>query len=1317
MYLKKLEMFGFKSFADRTDFQFQPGLTCIVGPNGCGKSNVVDAFKWIFGAQSAKGLRGSEMKDVIFNGTQTRKPAGYAEVSVVFDNHDGFLDIDYSEVEITRRLFRSGESEYLINKQKCRLKDIRELFLDTGVGQSSYSILEQGKIDVLLQSSPQDRRMIFEEAAGISKYRVKKAETLRALLRVEDNLSRLQDILDEVEKQIRRVKAQASKARRYKEHSDRLKELRIRLALEDYRSLSESKSTVESELRWSSYRLSLLESYENRLRDELEDGIRGRQGLSDSLRETRERLAGETSARERTQERIEQAERRLLELAEETERKKIDHEDTVETLGRLRREIEEGRTRERALHETIEERRESVGDLVATWEDGQAALRNADEDLRTRKSQAVAGLERKSRVGNRLVQVASELANLANRGERLEAAIRGFRAQLDESSERRDTVAARVAEIEERLAALQEEKTRLDSSSDELEGDIEAQADLLAERREDLHRKSSRFDVLKSFEERLDGVASGVAEVLKRSEELTRGARPLGMVGTLIRVPRRHASAVEAALGELSQALVVESHEGAVALLRFAQDESLGAVRVVALERVDYVEPESFPRQGGVLGPLRDVVGSDDLLEELIDRLLANVVLVEDLRTAVALSRNGLRPFRLVTTHGEIIEPWGALAVAGESDTGIISRRSEMDELLVEVRALEEECAQIESSLGTRRMRLVELRERRSELAQSIDEEGRGLVAARGELSQVEKEAERLSREVGVSTSELAEVSTDIEVRERDRGELEKESRAIEEEQEHIEEAIVAIEASLVDRRRSTEVAAEAVSQARLELAQAEKTHEGLAELVSEREQNLATRERHAGDVTRDLENLATRERETREQLERSNVEVQEVRSRESVLGEELAVLEREESRHTEVERVFRASMEKLRTAAGGVRREREDLTLRDQEERHRRNAIIERVDEQYGMDLLELVAKAEARLDAERAAAAEAERAAAAEAERAAAAKDGAQALEAGGEETAESESFELARTEDGAASASPDADGASAEREADEEHSQRLGATEESSNVAGTDSCDAVASSEVETGEAVQPVPEGDERYLVPLEDWDRDAAQREIKDLQEKLRRLGSVNLEALEEIDELEARYTFQKSQKEDLDASQRNLRAIIQDINRKSREMFSETFKKVQEHFSELFRKSFGGGRAELVLEDAADVLEAGIEIVARPPGKKLTSLSLMSGGEKTMTTIALLLAIFRSRPSPFCVLDEVDAPLDDANVRRFIILVKDFVDQSQFLIISHNKLTMAEASTLYGVTMQERGVSKRVAVELESYDPEEMELAASSGSS
>ena len=1293
MYLKRLELYGFKSFAERTVLTFQPGMTGVVGPNGCGKSNVVDAFKWIYGEQSAKGLRGSEMKDVIFNGTQRRKPSGFAEVTIVFDNEDRYLDIDYAEVAVTRRLFRSGESEYLINKQRCRLKDIKGMFIGTGIGQTSYSVFEQGKIDVLLNSSSMDRRIILEETAGVSKYRAKREETLRALLRVEDNLTRLNDIIEEVEKRIQRVKNQARKARRFRALSERLKELRLRAAIDDYRVSVRAGEDNSFRLAWSEFQCGRLDAVLEELEGRLQEEEAARVREQGRVRSLREELETERIQSERVRERIANGTRRARELAEDRESKKADVAATERGLEELREQLQTERGELEVLGTKHEEQEQDHTRLAAGREEAYRLSEEAIQRREEAKAQALELLQQHSRVGNELSQLEADHRNLAARTERLRASTDGFGEQLKAVSAERAARETDLAQLEGALKNLQAARHAKEESLAAIEEGLRSlDASLVAQQRA-LQHCVSRRELLESLEEELEGVSKGVADILRRGDGDSRipFKQIHGMVATLLKVDSRYARAVESALGSRTQSLVVESQEGALSLLEVARDEDIGAVEVVCLDRISGTERDYLPKHGGVLGHLVDKVETPVGFEELAERLLSGVILVEDLPTAVALSRNGLRDCRLVTLGGEVVEPWGGLLLPGQSEVGLLSRRSELEELGTRVTVLEGEVGALEGAIEAKRAELKSEREDVEELRGREAERSREAAQVESELGQMGREIERLEREIRVGTSEVEELQTDLDGVRAEQTSARERAVAIETEQQACEVRCRELDDSTRQAAEAMAQADAALQQARVEKVEVERRLEGLAEMIKRQERLLTERESQLEELRSGITSLEQRERDTVEAVQASEGELDRTVARERTLGDVLQIEEEFDAESDARIRRHRGEIENVRREHSRVSQQREASNARTQEEAYRRNHLIERMDEEYGVDLVGLMEREPAVVAAAARLEGGCDEASGGEAAYAQAGTSQAGASEGDEARTSEGQivraNGDAARVEDGAAALTSEG----------ENHARAEVAKVEANT-------DDVA---VDPLEAVGIV--GDERYLLPDPEWERESSRDEAKELQEKLRRLGSVNLEALEELDELEERHTFQKGQRDDLLASEVDLRGIMSELNNTCRELFLETFQEVQRHFSDLFRKCFGGGKAELLLEEGVDVLEAGVEIVARPPGKKISSLSLMSGGEKTMTTIALLFALSRTRPSPFCILDEVDAPLDEQNVRRFSVLLQDFLEETQFIVITHNKITMAEASTLYGITMQERGVSTRVSVELENFDPDKIE--------
>lgn len=1296
MHLKKLELIGFKSFVDKTELVFEKGFTGVVGPNGCGKSNVVDAFKWILGEQSAKGLRGSEMKDVIFNGTQARKPAGFAEVTVTFDNDDRFFDLDFSEVAFTRRLFRSGESEYLINGQRCRLRDIKNLLMDTGIGASSYSIFEQGKIDVLLQANPHDRRIIFEEAAGISKYRARKAESLRALQRVEDNLARLGDVISELEKRERRVKSQASKARRYREYTERLRDLRIRLAIDEYTHSMTDRAELTFERHLLDLQIERIERLVGRLRRGLEIQSQERARKSEGLRELRSQLGAIRSRRERLEESITHNRRRLDEFRLEMNRQGDLRVETSRSIEESRASLESERKEVETLAVEVEQRRETL----AREEAALAALRQEHQELREeldrRKQELVHCLREHSTHRNQEVQIEAELSSLAARAERLEAQLSTATGELDELTRKEAGLGEELRLREEEKESLElERQDRLDRRL-ALEQEQEASRERLNELGAEDRGLSSRLELLEHLEESLEGVSQGVVEILESATE-----RPgvHDILARLIQVDRPAATALEAILGPRAQALVLEDEEGALRLLDEARDRGAGALEVLPLDRVAAPRLATLEPVPGMLGHLRDFVRCPSAYAGLLDRLLEGIILVEDFQAAIDLTRNGAAGLRIVTRTGEVLEPSGSLAIPGEISTGLISRRSEIEELEARRQALS-------GLLEAERTRTDELATTGLALEEEIEslslrreELSSGVVTLRGQVEQLEVDRGRLARSVEVTRSELDEIGETRSGRERELEELREKVRELGESGEALGQGVEDLETRIQEHGQELQAGAERVTTARVELTEGLKREEDLRRGLAQIERSLSEKERRLESTEEQLEELAERLEQTTEELERAESTIVEVRQEQESLEEQATVEEERDRELGEIEAEFRAEIDRLAETKSSKVTERGEINLRDQEGVLKRGQVLDRISREYDLDLVETVERLslpETGSTSGSAGAAESEEAVETPGE-----TEGEGLLEAiASQETESTESGEPAVDPGNALEATTPADAETAHAEAPgEENSAALQPVPDGEGALAT----------VETADAPEAEDDSFEgrlrRFIRGEEPWDREEAEAEARDLDGRVRKLGNVNLDALDELDEIVERLSFQLEQRADLQKAERDLLRIIEEINKTCRERFEQTFDEVQKNFRELFVKCFGGGKAELVIEEDSDPLEGGIDIVARPPGKKLTSLSLMSGGEKTMTTIALMFAIFRARPSPFCILDEVDAPLDEANVRRFVVLVQDFLGQSQFIVITHNKITMAVADRLYGVTMQEKGVSKPVSVEFEKYDP------------
>jgi chromosome segregation protein len=1213
--LKRLELVGFKSFADKTQFDFPEGITGIVGPNGSGKSNVVDAVRWVLGEQSAKSLRGGEMTDVIFNGSASRRSLGLAEVTMTFDNRRRSLATDAEEVQITRRVYRGGEGEYLINQHSCRLKDIKDLFLGSGAGNDAYSIIEQGRVDVLLQASTKDRRTIFEEAAGISRFKAKKIETLRKLERVDQNLQRLRDILEEVEKQLRSVKLQAAKAQRYQEYTERLKQLRVAVGLREYHELNvqlEAESRVLEELRAT-----------------LQEQMAQADVWERELHAMEEALA-KFDAQIREQETALAAAREGIATEETT----LSHEWSVATDG----EADLAQTRQTLARlsqhvNTLAEASRQASAELGQVETQSAAHRRNVEAL---QSQLAAGDKRLTELQQQVDRDKTEHLDQMRQAARLQNDAVSFKAQVDNLNRERGRLRMRTEQAAEHLASLDLELQELTAADEALQARMNDEKQALSELKQERERfiklrdetaqrvsdlraersgMASRIEVLEGLERSHEGLGAGARELLALLEQPDPGSwqTVLGILADFLHVRREYAPLIDLALGENAARFLVRDAELLAQALQERRQPFSGRVSFLPLAPLATPEPaarrrsetlpppsktppsaDNMPTHPGVVALAAQVVRCDDSqMADLPARLLGRTLIVRDLtvaRTIVALGAN----CRCVTLQGELLEADGTLTVGTHhAETGILSRKSELRELREQAVALDRRIADLEQDLIGLRERIGQSDGQIESQQLEIDVLAEQQADLRSRIGQHRQRREGLHEEVVVSQSEMSGLEQEINSLDVAWQQARDAATKAEAQVQTLHARVEAAEREMREREESRQRHQQDVTAAKVGLAQVEERLSALRARHQQIEADRVQRENERGQARQHLDALRARLDESQRILLQASSALASWYLRKEDAERRLAEwsVEREQLRQTRQQRSEQAQASRNTWRAQQEQAHARELKVNDV--RHQLETLCTRLAEDYQLDLAAL--------------------------------------------------------------------------------YKERGAVVEETPATAG-------------------------EPGLSPAD---------EIAELRRKLSRLGSVNLEALQELTELEARASALQIQFDDLNAAQKSLQDIINKINVDSRRLFSETFQTIRTHFQELFRKLFGGGMADVVLEDEADILESGIEIIARPPGKELRSISLMSGGEKTMTAVALLLAIFRSKPSPFCILDEVDAALDEANIGRFTGVLREFLDRSQFIIITHSKRTMACADVLYGVTMQESGISRRFAVRFEDWPDDE----------
>lgn len=1206
MRLKSLELCGFKSFAEKTEFAFGRGITALVGPNGCGKSNVVDAFKWVLGEQKPRSLRSSEMLDVIYNGGADRT-CEFAEATLVFENDRQLLPVEYGEVAVTRRLYRSGESEYLLNRAPVRLRDIRELLMGTGLGVDSYFIMEQGKIEKILNSSPEDRRALFDEAAGISLFKARKKEALRKLTHVSENLVRLNDILEEVSRQLHSLRIQAGKARRYQELLAAWRELRLRSALVRFRVLKAEEGEIGALRAAAAATRDAIALRDETLRESgrvAEEGLRAaEEEIAAAEKAFVQAESDERSARERRA----MTERSIGETESEIAQKAADEDRLSDSVRTLEMEDESVRSSLAAAEAERARALDEKARLLAAEEEASSTLAAARERLTRAKSELVSSQEEKAAAQNRLIEVALQRKELQRRREGLDRRREEIRTAVDGVAKERGQLLGRDEALHSELSvrrdrlALRREALR--GAEDRLR---RATTDLQNEK-ERLSGLASRESVLEDLETRRVGLAEGV-KALQDLASLPGGeGAPSRIVADVLTVDAAHALAIERALGERSQAFPCASTEEALRSIRTLVESKKGRAAFLPQDVEGApggpASPAEVPDAFGVVGRASDLVRSaDPSIEHRIRRLLENVLVVRTPEDAALLLRHpsplppGMRPWRYVALDGTLFDPDGTVAGGSTSGgEGLLSQRSELSAVRREREAAEENVRQLESA------------------ARAVETECFGL---RGEIEGAEKE---------VVAGEQARLALNSEIADRDRRlrAFSDERRVLDAELRHLEQE-----------------AAEKQEQER----EATRRTEALAARVD--------------DLRRELDALEKSSRESEERRDAAR----------AALGQGDVVLVRAEEKFAGARSALDMVVRSLAEAKTGLDRARADRALLE--------ARLERARGEL-QALFEAQSHAAALKDERR------ERVARAESGRAAA-----RAAVAEVREAIERESESLAEVE-----------------KTLHELELRLSRCGMESDHLATrvredleiDIAERWAAEEA--APAAAPGIEGEADAGAPA---DPAALELEERELKQKLDRMGNVNLDALAELAELEKRESFLGGQRDDLRHSQDQLKGIIKRIETESRDLFERAFEVIRDHFREIFRKLFAGGSADLLLipSPEGDDLDAGIEVVARPPGKEPATLALLSGGEKVMTTVALLFAIFKSRPSPFCLLDEVDAALDEANVQRFAQLLDEFLAYSQFILITHNKKTMSVADSIYGITMPEPGVSRRVSVKI-----------------
>ncbi|WP_096189158.1 chromosome segregation protein SMC [Evansella halocellulosilytica] len=1180
MFLKRLDLVGFKSFAERLSIDFVQGVTAVVGPNGSGKSNISDSIRWVLGEQSAKNLRGSKMEDIIFSGSDSRPPLNMAEITLVLDNEDQHLSVDYSEVAVTRRVYRSGDSEYLINKQPCRLKDIVDLFMDSGLGKESFSIIGQGRVEEILSSKSEERRAIFEEAAGVLKYKHRKIKSEKKLADTQDNLNRVKDILHELEGQVEPLKEQASIAKEYLEKKDELKEFEVGVLVKEIEELHEKWTKEKEELENLQDKEGSLqavvkqqEAKVERLRSDMQTMDESINDLQDVLLTTSEELEKQEGQKEVWRERKKNFAHNKDQFLQEMSQLKEKKEKLQMTLSEQETQVKNNKEKLDATASKIEGKSKQLADLE----------QNSEEKLEQLKSEYIEWLNEQASKKNEMKYIEEQLSKEREKQARLEKDNVGLVEKRNEIREQLSTAKAEWETkrklIDEKLQSYQKMKREIEK----VETDLQKKESLLYEAYRHLQQLQSRKEVLEDMQNDYSGFFQGVKEILKERDRHFKGIQ--GAVAELLQVEKTHQTAIDIALGASQQHVVVNDEETGRKAIQFLKQRRLGRatflpMNVIKPRYVNHTDLSEAKEIEGFIGVAKDLVKYDPMYENVFSHILGNILITEDMVSANKVANRTKYRVRIVTLEGDVINPGGAMTGGSikQKQSQILGRQQELSTVSKNLEKLEKDSDHLQKQVKS-------LKHEKETLDKSMKE-----AQLEGEqLREQEQEKKAVLNELELSEQTVSERLKlyDLEKNEYDEDETSKKDRLalLEKELSHCDEKINSLNDEM-----------ERLSKQQEETKNSEET---IREELTNLKVNLAKEEEQLHNSEDRYERLKLEYEETSGLLSQKEKEYFQLEKEMSSQSTNAESLEDEiDKRRKEKDRTIQL-ISKRRSERLAVQQNQEDIENELKEQRrqlkftsstlHETEVKVNRLDVELDNRLNKLEGEYELTFDAAK-------------------------------------------------------------------------------------------------------------EQFPLQI---DLSEAKKNVKLIKMAIDELGSVNVGAIEEYERVKERHDFLLEQKSDLEEAKETLHQVINEMDDEMTKRFKETFDEIQSHFHIIFKELFGGGKADLRLSNPEDLLNTGVDIVAQPPGKKLQHLALLSGGERALTAIALLFSILKTRPVPFCVLDEVEAALDEANVVRFAQFLKDFSHETQFIVVTHRKGTMEEADVLYGVTMQESGVSKLVSVKLE----------------
>jgi chromosome segregation protein len=1183
VYLKRLELYGFKSFADRTELEFVPGVTAVVGPNGSGKSNVSDSIRWVLGEQSAKSLRGAKMEDIIFAGSDTRKGVNYGEVGLTLENTDRSLNIDYSEVTVTRRVYRSGESEYFINKQSCRLKDITELFMDTGLGKEAYSIIGQGRIEEILSTKSEDRRGIFEEAAGVVKYKSRKKDAERKLGETEANLVRIQDIIYEIEDQIDPLKEQADKAKRYKELKEELtsKEISTYVYLiETLHKKWEEASRLVKEFKQQEENLSFNVNQEDAKLEktkwnvsQIEQQLERLQHLLLTVTEEVEKLEGQKEVLRERKRNFSTNKKDVIEKLESLqERRSVNQrelEKETEDLNKLQGEVEKS-------NHLLKLEEEELNELV----------HNVDDRLEKLKGDYIEALNDHASMKNEIRHLEQNIQQYTHRIEKLDEEHGRFVGEREGIGQEMSVKENELQQLTKQMDSMRQEYQSLIGQKKVTLAEIEKQEDKYRDYLNQLDKIKTRKQFLENMKEDFTGFFHGVKEVLKARDSHLSGID--GAIAELIQVPKQYEVAIETALGATLQHVVVKDEEAGRKAIHFLKQRKLGRATflprdVLKARQIGSGDLSLLQQSVGFVGMAHDLVDYDEQYKQVVGNLLGHVVVTKDLKDANDLAKQLQYRYRFVTLDGDIVNPGGSMTggSAKQNQSNLLGREREIEHLAQEMEKAAHTIVEQRNQLSEHKDQLAQLEENLEDLRVKGEEAREKEQSKKEELSQLLFSKRRLDEKLEVYDQDVASYQSELSTSKQKKEEYSTKMEQYQVQSADVEKEIQELEQAKKDTANTKEEKGQLITQLKVQLARKIQEFEGLKQHVERLEQQKLETDKEWNDVQQHLLRLEGDLGQQDDQEDELDLLIKDKKEEKDIVSSSINNLRQKRKAEQLEWEMLDIDIKQLRKELRSV-----------EEATHQEEVKVNRLDVELENYLTLLREEYEL--------------------------------------------SYELAK-----------------------------------------------------------------ESY--PLEQ-EYSIVKKEVDDLKRQITHLGTVNLGAIEEFDRLEERFLFLKEQEKDLNQAKSTLYEVISEMDEEMTKRFKETFDQVRHQFTDVFQQLFGGGRADLLLSDPEDLLHTGVDIVAQPPGKKLQHLALLSGGERALTAIALLFAILRVKPVPFCVLDEVEAALDEANVSRFAQYLREFAQETQFIVITHRKGTMEGADVLYGITMQESGVSRLVSVKMEDKD-------------